>query len=161
MPITTQGASYPLESFGPTPALANGDGGYQLGAGNLAETNFINVPAPSSISSGDATLTASQLLGGLIIGSPGSSAAAYTLPTVALLEAAIPSAVKVGAAFDFSITNANGSGSGVITITTSTGWSIGTGGSQGLMTVAATAGTTQRYRARKTGTGTWSLYQIA
>ena len=161
MAITTQGASYPLESFGPTPAIPNGDGGYQLGAGNLSEINFSNTSAPATVSSGDATLTAAQLLTSIIIGSPGSSAAAYTLPTVANLEAALPSIVKTGAIIDFTIINANGSGSGVITVTTNTGWSIGTSGSQGLMTIAATAGTSQRYRARKTGTGTWSLYQLA
>jgi len=161
MAITTQGASYPLESFGPTPAIPNGDGGYPLGAGNLSEINFSNASAPATVSSGDATLTAAQLLTSIIIGSPGSSAAAYTLPTVANLEAALPSIVKTGAIIDFTIINANGSGSGVITVTTNTGWSIGTSGSQGLMTIAATAGTSQRYRARKTGTGTWSLYQLA
>ena len=157
---TTANAAYPLETFGPYNAIPNGDGGYQLGAGNLSEVNFINTNAPAT-ATGDATLTAAQLLAGIILGSPGTSAAAYTLPTVANLEAALPSIVKTGAAFDFSIVNANGSSSGVITVTTNTGWSIGSAGSQGLMTIAATAGTTQRYRARKTGTGTWSLYQIA
>jgi hypothetical protein len=29
------------------------------------------------------------------------------------------------------------------------------------MTVAATAGTSQMFRARKTGSGTWTLYRIA
>ena len=157
---TTANAAYPLETFGPYNAIQNGDGGYQVGAGNLNEVNFINTNAPAT-ATGDATLTAAQLLAGIILGSPGTSAAAYTLPTVANLEAALPSIVKTGAAFDFSIVNANGSSSGVITVTTNTGWSIGSAGSQGLMTIAATAGTTQRYRARKTGTGTWSLYQIA
>ena len=158
---TTQNAAYPLETFGPYTAIPNGDGGYQLGAGNLSEANFVNTNAPAAVAAGDATLTAAQLLTGIVIGSPGASAAAYTLPTVANLEAALPSIVKTGAAFDFSIINANGSSAGVITVTTNTGWSIGSAGSQGLMTIAATAGTTQRYRARKTGSGTWSLYQIA
>lgn len=161
MAITTQGASYPLESFGPTPPLPNGEGGYQVGDGNLVGTNFINTPTPAAIPAGAATLTAAQVTGGLILGSPGTAAAAYTLPTVANLEAALPAIVKTGATFDFSIINVDGSSSGVITVTTNTGWTIGSAGSQGLMTIAAVAGTTQRYRARKTGTGTWSLYQIA
>ncbi|MEI7507836.1 MAG: hypothetical protein WCJ62_00050 [Flavobacterium sp.] len=158
---TTQNAAYPLETFGPYTAIPNGDGGYQLGAGNLGEVNFFNTNAPAAVAAGDATLTAAQIISGIVIGSPGSSAAAYTLPTVANLEAALPSLIKVGAAFDFTIINANGSSSGVITVTTNTGWSIGSAGSQGLMTIAATAGTSQRYRARKTGSGTWSLYQLA
>ena len=128
---TTANAAYPLETFGPYSAIPNGDGGYQLGAGNINETLFRIIPAPSTATV-TATLTTAQTLGNILLGSPGSSAASYTLPTVTDLEAALPSGVKVG-----------------------------TSGSQGLMTIAATAGTTQRYRARKTGTGTWSLYQLA
>ena len=158
---TTQNAAYPLETFGPYGPLPNGEGGYQVGDGNLSGTNFINTPTPAAIPAGAATLTAAQVVGGLILGSPGASAAAYTLPTVADLEAQLPAVVKVGASFDFSIINVDGSSSGVITVTTNTGWSIGTSGSQGLMTIAAVAGTTQRYRARKTGTGSWALYRIS
>ena len=158
---TTANAAYPLETFGPYGPLPNGEGGYQVGDGNLSGTNFINTPTPAAIPAGAATLTAAQVVGGLILGSPGSSAAAYTLPTVANLEAELPAIAKVGASFDFSIINVDGFSSGVITVTTNTGWSIGTSGSQGLMTIAAVAGTTQRYRARKTGTGSWALYRIS
>jgi hypothetical protein len=141
-------------------ALPNGSGGYQVGAGNRNEFVMGVAPAPATVPAGAATLTAAQLQTGLILGSPGSSAATYTLPTVALLDAAIPSAT-VGSTFDFSVINVDGSGSGVITIGTASGWSIGTSGSQGLMTVAATAGTAGHFRARKTGDGAWSLYRIA
>ena len=138
-------------------ALPVSGGGYQYSDGNINEMLLTSVSAPAT-AAGDATLTAAQLLNGIIIGSPGSSAAAYTLPTVANLETALPNA-RVGSAFDFTVINADGSGSGVITITTNTGWSIGTSGSQGLMTVT-TAGTAQLYRARKTGDGAWSLYRV-
>ena len=66
---------------------------------------------------------------------------------------------KIGSTFDFRVINTTTAG--VITVTTNTGWSIGTGGSQGLMTVAATAGTVRSFRARKTGDGTWALYAIS
>ena len=141
-------------------ALPNGSGGYQNGSGNLSEFVMSYAPAPATVAAGDATLTAAQLQTGIILGSPGASAAAYTLPTVANLEAAIPSA-NVGSTFDFSIISVDGSSSGVITVTTNTGWSIGSSGTQGLMTIAAVAGTAGRFRARKTGNGTWSLYRIA
>ena len=141
-------------------ALANVGGGYQVGDGNLNEAQIRSVPAPVAIAAGNATLTAAQLTNGIILGSPGSSAAAYTLPTVADLEALLGN-TKVGSSFDFSVVNVDGSSSGVITITTATGWSIGTSGSQGLMTIAATAGTVQSYRARKTGASAWSLYRTA
>jgi len=140
-------------------ALANGTGGYQYSAGNLDEFVMSVAPAPATATD-TATLTASQLQSGLILGSPGSTAATYTLPTAANLNAAIPSA-NVGSTFEFSVINVDGSGSGVITIGTATGWSIGTSGSQGLMTVAAVAGTAGRFLARKTSGTTWALYRIA
>jgi hypothetical protein len=132
--------------------IPNVGGGYQLGDGNLAEIVLSNVAAPVT-AAGDATLSVAQLTNGIILGSPGSSAAAYTLPTAALLDAALGNA-KVGSSFDFSVTNVNGSGGGIITMTTATGWTL-----VGLMTVAATAGTSHTFRARKSGDATWALYR--
>ena len=139
-------------------ALPNGTGGYQVGDGNLAEVqiNTQGTPATATVT---ATLTTAQLLNGILLGTPTTTAAAYTLPLATDLDAAVPSA-KVNSSLEFVVVNTNGSGSGVITITTNTGWSIGTSGSQGLMTVT-TAGTAQAYRAVKTGDGSWSLYRIA
>ena len=140
-------------------ALPNGSGGYQVGDGNTGEILFVAQPTPTSIAAGNATLTAAQLATRIILGSPGSSAAAYTLPTAALTDAAFPS-MPNNSSFDFTVINVDGSSSGVITMTTATGWTIGTSGSQGLMTVAATAGTSISFRARKTGDAAWSLYRI-
>jgi hypothetical protein len=127
-------------------------GGAQIGDGNLAEINLSVLPAPVTATV-TATLTAAQLTNGIILGSPGSSAASYTLPTVAALEAALSNS-KVGSSFPVSVVNVDGSGSGVITLVTNTGWTL-----VGLMTVAATAGTAQLFRARKSGDGTWVLYR--
>lgn len=135
-------------------ALPNGAGGYQVGDGNLNEAviGYAPVPATATVT---ATLTVPQVLSGILLGSPGTSAAAYTLPTVASLEATLSSA-KIGSTFDLSVINVDGSSSGVITMTAGTGWTL-----VGLATVVATAGTAQLFRARKTGDGTWSLYRIA
>ena len=135
-------------------ALPNGAGGYQIGDGNLNETNFQVIPVPATATA-TATLTAAQVLNGILLGSPGSSAASYTLPTVSDLETALPNSDKPGVSFDFSVVNVDGSGSGVITLVTNTGWTL-----VGLMTVVATAGTAQMFRARKSGVGTWTLYRI-
>ena len=140
-------------------ALPNGSGGYQIGDGNTGEILFVAQPTPTSIAAGNATLTAAQLATRIILGSPGSSAAAYTLPTAALTDAAFPS-MPNNSSFDFTVINVDGSSSGVITMTTATGWTIGTSGSQGLMTVAATAGTSISFRARKTGDAAWALYRL-
>ena len=135
-------------------ALPNGAGGYQIGDGNLNETNFQVIPVPATATA-TATLTADQILNGILLGSPGASAASYTLPTVAALETALPNSDKAGVSFDFSVVNVDGSSSGVITLVTNTGWTL-----VGLMTVVATAGTAQIFRARKSGVGTWTLYRI-
>jgi len=138
--------------------LPNGAGGYQIGDGNLSEIqmNTQTTPATATVT---ATLTTTQLLNGIILGTPTTTAAAYTLPLATDVDAVVTNA-KVGSSFDFVVINTNGSGSGVITITTNTGWTIGSSGSQGLMTVT-TAGTAQMYRAVKTGDGAWSLYRVA
>jgi len=136
-------------------ALPNGSGGYQFGDGNLNEVDFVVVPVPATATA-TATLTAAQITNGIILGSPGTSAASYTLPTVAALEEAMPSATKPGVSFDFTVLNVDGSSSGVITLVTNTGWTL-----VGLMTVVATAGTAQMFRARKTGDDVWVLYRVA
>lgn len=127
-------------------------GGYQVGDGNLAEVALNVLPAPVTATA-TANLTVAQLTNGIILGSPGASAASYTLPTVAALEAALGNA-KVGSSFPISVINVDGNGSGVITLVTNTGWTL-----VGLMTVAATAGTAQLFRARKSGDGAWVLYR--
>jgi hypothetical protein len=135
-------------------AIPNGAGGYQIGDGNLNETNFQVIPVPATATA-TATLTAAQVLNGILLGSPGASAASYTLPTVADLEIALPNSDKPGVSFDFSVINVDGNTSGVITLVTNTGWTL-----VGLMTVVATAGTAQIFRARKSGVGTWTLYRV-
>ena len=135
------------------PAVGNG---YQFNDGNLNEVKINVAPVPATAID-SATLTAAQITNGIILGSP-STTAAYTLPTVATLEAVLDNA-KAGVTFDFRVINVTGSG--VITMTTNTGWSVGSSGSQGLMTVAATAGTVRAFRARKTGDGAWALYAIS
>ena len=139
-------------------AIPNGAGGYQIGDGNINEVQ-IDTQATPATATVTATLTPAQLLNGILLGTPTTTAAAYTLPLAADLDAAVSSA-KVNSCFEFTVVNTNGSGSGVITITTNTGWTIGTSGSQGLMTVT-TAGTAQAYRAVKTGDAAWSLYRIS
>ena len=139
-------------------AIPSVGGGYQFNDGNPNELKMSTQAAPVTATS-SATLTAAQITNGIILGSPGSSAAAYTLPLASDLDALLTNS-HVNSSFDFSVINVDGSGSGVITMTTNTGWSIGTSGSQGLMTVAATAGTVRRFRARKTGDAAWALYAI-
>jgi hypothetical protein len=135
-------------------ALPNGSGGYQVGAGNLNEVDLTIQPTPVALTTG-VTLTAAQLTNGIILGSPGASAVSYQLPTCSDLDTLVSSA-KASSSFDFSVVNVDGNTSGVITLTTNTGWTL-----VGLMTVVATAGTAQAFRARKSADGAWTLYRMA
>lgn len=134
-------------------ALPSIGGGRQIGDGNLAEINLGAMAAPQTATA-TATLTAAQMLGDILLGSPGSSAATYTTLTGTLLDAAVPNA-KVGSTFNLVIQNVDGSGSGVITLAGGTGVTI-----SGLATVVATAGTANAWRFRKTGVGTWTAYRM-
>lgn len=137
-------------------ALPSVGGGYQFNDGNLNEVKLTVAQAPATAAD-SATLTVAQLTNGIIIGTP-TTTAAYTLPLASDVDAALTNA-KIGSTFDFRVINTTTAG--VITVTTNTGWSIGSGGSQGLMTVAATAGTVRSFRARKTGDNAWALYAIS
>jgi hypothetical protein len=137
-------------------ALPTVGGGYQFNDGNLNEVKLTVAAAPTTATD-SATLTVAQLTNGIIIGTP-TTTAAYTLPLATDVDSTLSNA-KTGSTFDFRVINTTTAG--VITMTTNTGWTIGSSGSQGLMTIAATAGTVRSFRARKTGDGTWALYAIS
>jgi len=127
-------------------------GGKVIAGFTTGEVLAVNFPAPAT-AAGTATITAAQLATRHIVGNPSTSAADYTLPTVALWEAEVPNFENIGDSVDIVITNL-GTGSGVITVVAGTGWTL-----SGLATVAVTSAAI--FRARKTGTGTWTLYRIA
>ena len=137
-------------------AIPSVGGGYQFNDGNLNEVKMSVAAAPVTATDSP-TLTAAQLVNGIILGSP-TTGTAYTLPLASDLDALLTNS-KVGSTFDFRVINVTGSG--IITVTTNTGWPIGSGGSQGLMTIAATAGTTRGFRARRLGDNSWALYAIS
>jgi hypothetical protein len=130
-------------------ALSNGTGGYQVGAGATDEAIMFVQGAPTALAAA-ATATAAQLQNGLFVfdGTAGN----LTLPTVALLEADMLSAEKVNSAFDFFVVNTDAADA--ITLAVGTGWTI-----VGVAAVAAV--TSAHFRARKTGSGTWTAYRIS
>ena len=134
-------------------ALPNGAGGYQVGAGNRQETIMGAMAAPQTATA-TATLTAAQIVNQMLVANPGSSSAAtYTLPTGALIDAAVPNAI-VGSTFDLSIVNI-GTSSGTVTLAVSTGV---TDGGNALVAIAVTS--SQTFRFRKTGDGTYVVYNL-
>jgi hypothetical protein len=134
-------------------ALPNGAGGYQLGAGNRDETTMGYAAAPQTATA-TATLSAAQILGGMLVANPSTSAATYTLPTAALIDAALPNAT-IGSTFDLFIVN-TGTSSGTVTLATATGL---TDGGNAFVAVAITS--SAAFRFRKTAEGAYTVYKIA
>ena len=132
-------------------ALPNGAGGYQLGDGNLTEAVMGVQTIPATLT-GDTTLTAAQVAVGLVVCKKASDATlTVTLPTAALLDAAIPSA-KVGSAFSLTICNNNNTGaSSTVPVTAGTGITI-----YGSVTVPRFGAHT--YRFVKTGDAAYSAF---
>ena len=133
-------------------ALPNGAGGYQVGAGNRAETVMGAADAPQTATS-TATLTAAQILGGMLVANPSTSAATYTLPTAAAIDTALPNAT-VGSTFDLAIVNI-GTSSGTVTLSLGTGI---TDGGNALVALAVTS--SGLFRFRKTADGAYTVYRI-
>ena len=130
-------------------ALPNGAGGYQIGDGNISEAQLFVQSAPTALTAA-ATATAAQLSAGMFTFN--GTAGNLTLPTVADLEAGIPNAVKVNAAFDFFVVNIDGVDA--VTLVVGKGWTI-------VGVAAVSASTSAQFRTRKTGDGAWTAYRIA
>lgn len=136
-------------------ALPNGGGGYQLGDGNINEPFIDLIPEPVSVTTAQ-TLTAAQVLNGLILANNGITASVnYTLPTVAALEADLINSDRVGTSFTFRLVNL-GTSSGTAVIVTNTGWTI-----SGSLTMTIPVTTGAVLLARKTSATGWTLYRVA
>ena len=135
-------------------AIPNGGGGYQIGDGNLNEPLIDALPDPVSVTTA-ATLTAAQVLNGLILANSGITASVnYTLPTVADLELTLSNSDKVGTSFTFRLVNL-GTSSGTAVIVTNTGWTI-----TGSLTMTVPVTTGAQFIARKSAAGAWTLYRV-
>ena len=129
--------------------IPNGSGGYQVGSGNINEVELFVQGAPAAYTAAAAPLLVADLVSEIVTYNA-AGANNLQLPLVSDLEAVVSSA-RVNTAFDFSVIAL---GAGTATITTNTGWSL-----VGSMAVATTV--SGRFRARKTGTGTWTLYRMS
>ena len=136
-------------------ALPNGAGGYQVGSGNRAETIMSYGSAPQTATA-TATLTAAQLIGGILSANPSTSAATYTLPAASTVDTALPNAT-VGSTFDLSIVNI-GTSSGTVTLAMGSGTGFTDGGNAA---VAVAITSSALFRFRKTADGAYTVYKIA
>lgn len=136
-------------------ALPNGAGGYQVGDGNVNDP-FIDLTATPISLTASATLTAAQVLNGMIITNSGvTSSQTYTLPTVTDLEATLVNSDRIGTTFSFRVVNI-GTSSGTAVIAAGTGWTV-----SGSLTMTIPVTTGAMMIARKTAAGAWTLYRVA
>jgi len=118
----------------------------------------LTMPAPATAID-TATLTAAQILNGVLVGTP-TAAAAYTMPLAADLVAALPVDFQIGEAFEFSVIDVATTATFDITMTTNTGWTL-----VGSMVVDANEAAQQDssgvFRVRRTAAATFTMYRIA
>jgi len=139
-------------------ALPSVGGGYQVGDGNLNELD-IYATAAQQTATVTATLTVAQITGNLLVGNPSASAATYTLPTAAAIDAVMTNA-KVGSTFNLIVVNI-GTSSGIITIAVGTGITAVGNLLVAITGSAAGVGGAAQFMFRKTGTAAYDLFRIA
>lgn len=158
---TTSGNGGNASLVGGTGTAGNGNGGSAIvsgGAphgtgveGSVRELGLVmrEQGAPAAVNA-TATLTAAQLIGGIIT-STTAAATNATLPAATAMDTAIPDSAA-NDSLDFSVIN---TGPEAFTILTGAGWTALVGA-----VIVATA-TSGRFRARKTAAGAWTLYRLA
>lgn len=106
------------------------------------------------------TLTAAELMTGLIVGTP-VAAAVYTLPLATALETALIAAypgLAVDDSFEFSVINL-GASTFTVTVATATGWTL-----SGQMVIedgsAAANRSAATFRVRRTAANAYTLYRV-
>jgi len=110
-----------------------------------------------------ATITVAALLNGIIIGTHAASGTqAYTMPTGALIDAALTSFVNINDSFDFHIINLSAADGDSITLTASTGVTIvGSAVVNSNEFEVSYYRNTGMFRVRKTAADTFVVYRIA
>lgn len=161
----TSGAGGAATVAGGAGTAGNANGGDVTIAGGAANGSGVNgvvrengvrlvqqgAPAAATTS---ALLTAANVLTGIITVNQGASgASAQQLPLATAMDTALPTSVA-GDSFDFSVVNISTTSGETSSVTTNTGWTLVGGMTQAITTSA-------RFRARKTGTGAWTLYRLS
>ncbi|HEY8838135.1 MAG TPA: hypothetical protein VIO16_10760 [Dehalococcoidia bacterium] len=102
------------------------------------------------------TFAVADFTGGLVTSNP-AAAIALTLPLATAMDTGLPSA-EVNWSIDFAVINTASTGTDTDTMTTNTGWTLV---GNMVITPLTTGGTSARFRARRTGTGAWTLYRLS
>ena len=142
-------------------ALPNSGGGYQFTDGNLNEIPMSSQATPQTATNTASAnpLTAAQVTGGILVGSPSGTAASYTFPTAASIDAVFTNA-KVGSTFGLTVINL-GTSSGIITMVTNTGLTTVGNLLVAITGSAAGVGAAGQFLFRKTGDAAYTVYRVA
>jgi hypothetical protein len=139
-------------------ALPNSGGGYQFTDGNTNEI-IMGVQAAPQTATTTATLTAAQITGGILVGTAGTGAVTYTMPTATAIDAVFTNA-KVNSTFELTVINL-GTSSGVITMAVGTGITAVGNLLVAITGSAAGVGGAAQFLFRKTDTAAYTVYRVA
>ena len=138
-------------------ALPNSGGGYQFTDGNTNEI-VMGVQAAPQTATTTATLTAAQITGGILVGTAGTGAVTYTMPTATAIDAVFTNA-KVNSTFELTVINL-GTSSGVITMAVGTGITAVGNLLVAITGSAAGVGGAAQFLFRKTDTAAYTVYRV-
>ena len=139
-------------------ALASVGGGYQNTDGNLSEQT-IGVQAAQQTATSTATLTTTQVLGGLLVVDPTTTASSLTLPTATAIDAVMTN-MKTNSTFRLTVINL-GTSTGLVTMVVGTGITAVGNLVVAITGSAAGVGGAAQFLFRKTGTAAYTVYRVA
>ena len=139
-------------------ALASVGGGYQNTDGNLSEQT-IGVQAAQQTATSTATLTTTQVLGGLLVVDPTTTASSLTLPTATAIDAVMTN-MKTNSTFRLTVINI-GTSTGLVTMVVGTGITAVGNLVVAITGSAAGVGGAAEFLFRKTGTAAYTVYRVA
>jgi len=121
--------------------------------------NYFKCPTPTALADTAPTLTAAQMLSGIITGAP-TTARSWTLPTGTEMDAGVSAAMAADDAFELNIINLSAGADDIITLVAGASFTI-----VGKLTIEATDALTNdsrgRFFIRKTAANTFVLYRVA
>ena len=139
-------------------ALPSVGGGYQFTDGNTNELEIDTQAAPQTATS-TATLTTTQVLGGLLVVDPTTTASSLTMPTATAIDAVMTN-MKTNSTFRLTVVNI-GTSTGVVTMAVGTGITAVGNLVVAITGSAAGVGGAAQFLFRKTGTAAYTVYRVA
>ena len=139
-------------------ALPSVGGGYQFTDGNMNELEIDTQAAPQTATS-TATLTTTQVLGGLLVVDPTTTASSLTMPTATAIDAVMTN-MKTNSTFRLTVINL-GTSTGIVTMAVGAGITAVGNLLVAITGSAAGVGGAGQFLFRKTGTAAYSVYRVA